>query len=111
MPAQLSLLDNPDVQASLSEDAVEAYRTIANQMAAPDVVNFNSTDPFLTTWLTRAMESYLTNDTDLLTELEDAQQYTLDYIACSGNVELELNIQLLQSLQECVEAVDSAIID
>lgn len=111
MPAQLSLLDNPDVQASLSEDAIESYRNIANQMAAPNVVNFNATDPFMTTWLTRAMESYLANDTDLQTELEDAQQYTLDYLACSGNIEFEISIRLFQSLQECVEAVDSAIID
>jgi ABC-type glycerol-3-phosphate transport system substrate-binding protein len=111
MPAQVSLLDSPSVQSSLNDDAIEAYRTIAQQMAAPNIVNFNSTDPFLSTWLTRAMEAYLSEDADLVTELEDAQQYTLDYLACTGNMELSANLQVFQRLNECVEAVDSAIID
>src|SRR5690606_29433843 len=111
MPAQVSLLDSPDVQNALDVDAIEAYRTIAQQMAAANVVNFNATDPFISTWLTRAMEAYLNEDADLVTELEDAQQYTLDYLACTGGIELSASIQLLQTLNECVEAVDSAIIE
>lgn len=111
MPAQISLLDTPEVQSSLSQDAIEAYRSIANQMSAPDVVNFNATDPFLSTWLTRAIDAYLNEDADLLTELQDADQYTRDYLACTGDVELEVSIELFQRLNECVEQVDSAIIE
>jgi len=111
MPAQISLLDTPEVQNSLSQDAIEAYRTIANQMAAPDVVNFNATDPFLSTWLTRAIDAVINEDADLVTELEDAQLYTQDYINCTGGVELEVSIELLQRLTECVEQIDSAIIE
>ncbi|MEM9952205.1 MAG: hypothetical protein AAF846_11420 [Chloroflexota bacterium] len=76
-----------------------------------NVVNFNATDQFLTTWLTRAMETYLAEDIELRPELEDAQLYTSDYLACTANIELELNIQLFQDLTACVEQVEAAIID
>ncbi|MEO1290851.1 MAG: extracellular solute-binding protein [Chloroflexota bacterium] len=111
MPAQVSLIDRPEVQESLGQDTLEAYRTIASQMNEFNVINFNATDPFLTTWLTRAMETYLAEDIELRPELEDAQLYTSDYLACTANIELELNIQLFQDLTACVEQVDAAIID
>lgn len=111
MPAQLSLLDNPRVQNALGAETAEAYRTIADMMASPTVVNFNATDPFLSTWLQQAINAYLNEDADLLTELEDAQLYTLDYIACSSDIELELSIQTFQALNRCVENVNSAQLD
>ena len=111
MPAQLSLLDNPRVQDALGVETAEAYRTIAEMMASPNVVNFNATDPFLSTWLQQAINAYLNEDADLLTELEDAQLYTLDYIECSSNIELELSIQTFQALNQCVENVNSAQLD
>ena len=111
MPAQISLLDSPRVQTALGAETAEAYRTIADMMAAPNVINFNATDPFISTWLQTAINAYLNEDADLLTELEDAQLYTLDYLACSSNIELELSIQTFQALNTCVENVNSAQID
>lgn len=111
MPAQLSLLDSPRVQDALGTETAAAYRTIAEMMASPNVVNFNATDPFLSTWLQEAINAYLNEDADLLTELEDAQLYTLDYIDCSSGIELELSIQTFQALNQCVEDVNSARLD
>lgn len=111
MPAQISLLDSPRVQTALGAETAEAYRTIADMMAAPNVINFNATDPFISTWLQTAINAYLNEDADLLTELEDAQLYTLDYLACSSDIELELSIQTFQALNTCVENVNSAQID
>jgi len=108
MPAQVSLLDSPIIHMTFDVDNIEAYRSIAQQMSDPNIVGFSNADPFMSTWLTRAMNAYLDSDADLLTELEDAQQYTLDYLACLDAAP-EQNRQLIETLNSCVEFVDSLI--
>ena len=37
-------------------------------------------------WLYRAMDKYVLEDADLLTELEDAEQFTRDYQVCAEQI-------------------------
>jgi hypothetical protein len=105
MPALISALDQAEVQDALGAEAVAAYRTVAEMLAAPNAVQISFGNPFMTTWLNRAFDAYVLEDADLLTALQDAEQPTLDYLACAGNLELSrLNFQ---AIQDCVMQADS----
>jgi ABC-type glycerol-3-phosphate transport system substrate-binding protein len=105
MPAQLSTLNQPEVQEALGAESVEAYQIAGEMLNDPNAVNIRATNPFITTWLNRAFDAYVLEDADLATVLEDAQQPTLDFIECSAG--LELGFQTFQAIQDCVAAADS----
>jgi ABC-type glycerol-3-phosphate transport system substrate-binding protein len=105
MPALLSTMNQPEVQDALGLETVAAYQTVAEMLADPNAVQISFGDPFMATWLNRAFDAYVLEDADLLTALQDAQQPTLDYLACAGN--LELNRLNFQAIQDCVTAADS----
>jgi ABC-type glycerol-3-phosphate transport system substrate-binding protein len=107
MPALLPKLYEPIVMDSIGDEAVAAYQQIADMLNDPSVLSVNTGDPFVVTWLSRAFDAYVEEDADLLTELELAEQYTRDYLACT--VELDTSATLFD-LQGCVQVVDSAIV-
>jgi ABC-type glycerol-3-phosphate transport system substrate-binding protein len=109
MPALLPLLHDPVVIGSLGSEAVAAYEQIADMLNDPSVLSVNTGDPFIITWLSRAFDAYVLEDADLLTELELAEQYTRDYLACIAELDENPTLFALIDLQGCVETVDSAV--
>lgn len=107
MPALLPKLYDPIVIESIGDEAVAAYQQIADMLNDPSIVSVNTGDPFVVTWLSQAFDAYVLEDADLLTELELAEQYTRDYLACTA--ELEDTASLFDT-QACVQEVNSAIV-
>lgn len=118
MPARRSQLNNPALIASQGPTAADFYREYDNLMLAPNAVLFASFgsggvgEQFLTQWLYRAFDRYVADEnTDLLTELQDAEQFTRDYQACiadippfdpgAGNI-----FEYFQQFSDCVANVD-----
>ena len=91
MPARFSQLSNPETTASLGVDMSAFYAEFANQLQAPNVVEFPSLfgggnsavgDFIVQFWLNRAMDRYVLEDGDLDTELADAELFARDYQTC-----------------------------
>lgn len=105
MPALLSTMNQPEVQEALGVESLAAYQQMGELLSAPNAVNINESNPFLTTWLNRAFDAYVLEDADLATALEAAQQPTLDFMECSAGI--ELSMLTFQEIQDCVTAADS----
>ncbi|MFN8447473.1 MAG: hypothetical protein U0521_02455 [Anaerolineae bacterium] len=89
MPARLSQINDPTMQASFGENA-SFYSAYAQLLSAPNTVVFPSatggnsviSDFLLQFWLNRAFDNYVLNNADLASELADAQTYSSAYQEC-----------------------------
>jgi ABC-type glycerol-3-phosphate transport system substrate-binding protein len=116
MPANLTLLDDPVYQATISPDLLAFYQDYAALMHQPDAVIASSfqqvNDPryyAATNELVNAINAYLFDDVDLLIALEDAQRHYEEFNACMGDIDLtQLNPETLSEadltrLRNCFE--------
>lgn len=95
MPARRSIINSPQLTDVQSLDAVEFYRALDQLMQQPSTVliptplgtGLESADVFLATlWLNRAFDRYVFDDADLELELQDAQRFASEFIACSDAI-------------------------
>lgn len=90
MPARTSQLSDPSVTSVQGEDLTALYNELAALINDPNTITFPSSfrqggspaDFAREYWLKQAFDHYVLDDADLQVELEQAQQYTLDYMAC-----------------------------
>ena len=95
MPARRSVI-NSDILAQVQGgSAVAFFSELDNLLQQPNVVEFPTAqtadfsqigDLLSILWLFRAMDDYVLEDADLLAELQDAQQFTIDYQACVAEI-------------------------
>ena len=102
MPALLSTLSQPELAVALGEDTVSTYQHFADLLNAPNAVNISTTDFFVSQWLNQAFDAYVLEDADLLTALQDAEQKTRDYLACTAQLAPDANFE---DYQTCVASV------
>ncbi|MBI5927735.1 MAG: extracellular solute-binding protein [Chloroflexi bacterium] len=94
MPARTSLLSDPSVTAVQGEDLSGVYNDLANLINDPNTITFpesfrqggSPADFALDFWLKRAFDRYVLEDADIQVELEQAQQYTTDYMTCINSL-------------------------
>lgn len=95
MPARRSVIESDILRQLEGDTTIEFYRHIDAMLQNPDVVVFpaganidlSQADDFgITNWLYRAMDRYVFEDADLLTELELAQDITNDYQICVARI-------------------------
>jgi ABC-type glycerol-3-phosphate transport system substrate-binding protein/beta-lactamase regulating signal transducer with metallopeptidase domain len=94
MPASHALLSDAAFKASTDADTMALYqqvdallndaRTIA--MPMPDFDGLSISDFLLQHWLFEAFDSYVLNNGDLTTALQDAQRYASDFQTCAANL-------------------------
>ena len=89
MPARLSQINDPTMQASLGDNA-GFYQQYAQLLSDPNTIVFPSasggnasiSDFLIQFWLNRAFDNYVLNDADLNAELSDAQTYATAFQQC-----------------------------
>jgi hypothetical protein len=95
MPARLSVINSPEFAQAEGDFAIEFYNGLAQQLEQSNVIEFPAQttlsfarigDLLAVVWLYRAMDRYVLEDADLLTELEDAEQFTRDYQVCAAQI-------------------------
>jgi multiple sugar transport system substrate-binding protein len=95
MPARLSVINSPELAQAQGDSAIEFYNGLAQQLEQSNVIEFPAQttlsfarlgDLLSIVWLYRAMDRYVLEDADLLTELEDAEQFTRDYQVCAAQI-------------------------
>ena len=95
MPARRSVINSPELEQAQGEAAVEFFNGLDAQLQQPNVIEFplqtalnfaQIGDLLSALWLYRAMDRYVLEDADLVSELTDAQQFTLDYQACVAQI-------------------------
>jgi hypothetical protein len=124
MPARRSVINSPELGQVRGEEAVAFFNALDEQLQQPNIVEFPALvnggfsqigDFIASLWLYRAMDSYVLEDADLLSELEDAEQYTNDYLACIADIssfnaqEEDANIQdYVAQFAQCAVNVDES---
>jgi hypothetical protein len=88
MPARISQINDPAMQASLGDNAA-FYSVYAQLLADSNTVVFPSaggnssiSDFIIQFWLNRAFDNYVLNNADLAAELADAQTYATAFQQC-----------------------------
>lgn len=127
MPARRSIINSEEVAQTQGAEAVEFFNGLDAQLSQSNVLELPSqttqdfsqvADLLSVIWLYRAMDRYVLEDADLVTELEDAQQFTLDYQACAAQIptfnEVEEGTNILDYVSEfaqCAVNVDETTRD
>lgn len=97
MPARKSQINSPQLEDEQGLDAANFYRALDSLLQQPTTVgiptplglSIESADVFLATlWLNRAFDRYVFEDADLQLELQDAQQFATEFLACSDAIPL-----------------------
>lgn len=95
MPARRTQLNDPALVNIQGQNAVTFYQQLDSLMTNPNVLliptsfagGVESAGEFLTAnWLYEAFDSYVLEDADLLTELEDAQLMAVGFQECSATI-------------------------
>ncbi len=94
MPARTSQLSDPSITTVQGEDLTALYNELAVMINDPNTITFpqsfrqsgSPADFAREYWLKQAFDRYVLEDADLQVELEQAQQYTQDYIACVNDL-------------------------
>ncbi len=123
MPARLSQINDPTMQASLGDNA-SFYAAYAQVLIDPKTVVFpsasggnNSASDFIIQfWLNRAFDNYVMNDADLSAELADAQTYATAFQQCVAALPPDqtpssdgFGISLNTSITNCATQADPSI--
>jgi ABC-type glycerol-3-phosphate transport system substrate-binding protein len=119
MPAQRSLINDPEVVASMDADTLAVYAQVDAIMQNPNTIVFPSiigggrgATSFLTEyWLKQAYDNYVLDGADLETELMEAEVTTQAYLDCVATLPPTDPSQgngfgAFQGLQECAQRVD-----
>ena len=120
MPAQRSLINDPDVVAAQGEDTLAVYNQIDAIMQNPNTIVFPSSfglgrgaTNFLTEyWLKQAYDRYILEDADLEIELMEAQATTQAYLDCVETLpptdpsDSNNPLSAFEGLQECGQRAD-----
>jgi hypothetical protein len=97
MPARRSHINSPVVFDNQGEDAVQFYQALDSLLSQPTTtaiptplgLSIESADVFLATlWMNRAFDRYVFEDADLELEMQDAQRYATEFLACSDAIPL-----------------------
>jgi ABC-type glycerol-3-phosphate transport system substrate-binding protein len=122
MPARLSQINDPAMQASLGNNAAfySAYALLLgdpNTIVFPAAGNNSSISDFIIQfWLNRAFDNYVLNDGDLAADLADAQTYAAAYQECVAALPPEATpsggpgiIAINQSILDCASTADPSV--
>jgi multiple sugar transport system substrate-binding protein len=125
VPARQSQLSDPLVTAMLNPDTLSLARQVDQMLSRPDLVFVPSTLMsgdlqglllrFISeNWLNRVFDNYVKNNTDLETELAQAQQYVQDFQTCAAAIPPRDSASVdeetyAQQFLDCAIAVDSSL--
>ncbi|GAB4517581.1 MAG: hypothetical protein OHK0046_24280 [Anaerolineae bacterium] len=95
VPVRQSQIDDPSIASVQGEDVAEMFRRLAEQITAPDAIEFPGPYGSATgslgsyveqTWLNRAFDAYVLEDVPLETALTEAEESILAYRECTSTI-------------------------